>query len=308
MSLIANLKPAVTRTLGRSSLLLQKHSPEILIGAGITGILVAGVMAGRATLKLSPVLESKRENIAIVRGLQENPGEEPYDDKIVRQDIAKIYIRTSLDIIKIYAPSFLLAAGGTAAILSAHGIMRRRNVALVAAAKLIESKFEEYRERVAEEIGEEKESKIFGGKETKKIVKDPETGEEREEITRESSGYSIYSKFFDQTSSQWENNAEYNRSFLAAQEAEFTRILQSRGHVFLNDVYDALDIPRTTEGQLVGWVYDPTGEKGDNFVDFGIFRLNEQGETPTDKRRFLNGLDNVVRLDFNVDGFVLDLI
>lgn len=302
MSLIANLKPVATRSLGRAGLMLQKHSPEILTTVGIAGVISAGVLASRATLKLSPILENKRANIEVVRDLQENPGDEPYDTKIANQDIAKIYIRTGLDLVKLYGPSVTLAIGGVACILGAHGIMRRRNVALVAAAKAIESAFNEYRERIAEEIGEEREALIYNGQEVR-TVKNEETGKEEEQVVQVDKGYSIYSRFFDQMSSQWENNAEYNRSFLAAQENEFTRILQSRGHVFLNDVYDALDIPRTQEGQLVGWVRDGK----DGFVDFGIFR-QVNGEVPEQKRMFINGLENAVRLDFNVDGFIYDKI
>ena len=79
--------------------------------------------------------------------------------------------------------------------------------------------------------------------------------------------------------------------------------LRLKGHLFLNDVYDMLDIPRTKAGQIVGWVYDEKNPVGDNYVDFGIYELYSDAN-----RRFVNGLEPVILLDFNVDGNILDLI
>ena len=73
--------------------------------------------------------------------------------------------------------------------------------------------------------------------------------------------------------------------------------------MFLNDVYDALGIPRSKAGQVVGWIYDEKNPNGDNFVDFGIYDLYKEGS-----RDFVNGYERTIWLDFNVDGPILDLI
>ena len=64
-----------------------------------------------------------------------------------------------------------------------------------------------------------------------------------------------------------------------------------------------LGIPRTREGQLVGWVYKKGNPNGDNFVDFGIFSSNRPNSV-----NFVNGYEPTIILDFNVDGPILDLI
>lgn len=74
-------------------------------------------------------------------------------------------------------------------------------------------------------------------------------------------------------------------------------LLQVRGHVFLNEAYDALGLERSKEGAVVGWVLD---YNGDNFIDFGIYTK--------ENARFVNGDERAVLLDFNVDGVIFDKI
>jgi len=90
--------------------------------------------------------------------------------------------------------------------------------------------------------------------------------------------------------------------FLKAQQNYFNNMLQARGHVFLNEVYDALGMERSSSGTVVGWVIRKDGQ-GDNFIDFGIF----DGESER-ARAFVNGYERNIRLDFNVDGVIYDLI
>ena len=76
-------------------------------------------------------------------------------------------------------------------------------------------------------------------------------------------------------------------------------ILHTRGHVFLNEVYDALGFPHTPQGAVLGWI---DGE-GDNCIDFGLYDQNKENV-----RRFVNGVDNVIMLEFNHDGVIWDRI
>ena len=74
-------------------------------------------------------------------------------------------------------------------------------------------------------------------------------------------------------------------------------MLRSRGHLFLNEVYDLLGFPRTKAGAVVGWIYDERHPIGDNFVDFGIFNIQREKA-----RDFVNGYEAAIILDFNVVG------
>ena len=62
-----------------------------------------------------------------------------------------------------------------------------------------------------------------------------------------------------------------------------------------------IGIPKTKAGQIVGWIYDEKNPVGDNFVDFGIYDVNNEA-----KRDFVNGYERSILLDFNVDGNIWD--
>ena len=85
-------------------------------------------------------------------------------------------------------------------------------------------------------------------------------------------------------SSYYEKDPEYNLMFLRQQERYATEKLRANGTLFLNEVYDMLDIPRTRAGQVVGWVYDEDNPIGDNYVDFGIYNVHRPSN-----REFVNG-------------------
>ena len=111
-------------------------------------------------------------------------------------------------------------------------------------------------------------------------------------------GYSVYARVFDKTSIMWDHNGEVNRHFLKAQQSFANDLLKFNGHLFLNEVYDLLGMPRTKAGAIVGWIYN--SENGDGYVDFGLDRPGAA--------RFVNGYVSTVILDFNVDGPIADKI
>lgn len=297
MSKFANLTPM----LSRASLTLQKHSPTILTATGVAGVIVAGVMSSRATLKLSPILEQKREDLEVLRATVDDDQIE-YSQNEARTDLVKIYARTGLKIVKLYGPSITLGALSIASILAGHGILRRRNIALTAAYKAVEGAYSEYRKRVSEEIGEGQEADIFHNVET--IEVENEKGKKEKIRVSKGVGGSPYAITFDQSSTRWQPSSDYNLTFLMTQESIFNEQLHAKGHVFLNEVYDALGIPRTAAGQQVGWSLASEDKGSDKFIDFHIVRdRSVYGKDYVD-----NAFDDVYHLDFNVDGVILDRI
>ena len=91
--------------------------------------------------------------------------------------------------------------------------------------------------------------------------------------------------------------------YLRRQQEFANEMLRSKGHLFLNEVYDILGFPRTKAGQVVGWIYDEKNPVGDNYVDFGIYDITDER-----KRDFINGYERSILLDFNVDGNIWDLM
>ena len=112
--------------------------------------------------------------------------------------------------------------------------------------------------------------------------------------------YSDYARFFEDGCNGWSKNPEFNLMFLKNQQSYANDLLKTRGHLFLNEVYDLLGIPRTQAGNVVGWIYDEEHPNGDNFVDFGIYDINK-----AKNRDFVNGYERTILLDFNVDGDIL---
>lgn len=70
----------------------------------------------------------------------------------------------------------------------------------------------------------------------------------------------LYSRTFDITCKNWMNDDKYNKVFIQVQERYLNDRLKARGYVFLNEVYEALGLPRSAQGQLVGWFREPYSE------------------------------------------------
>ena len=90
---------------------------------------------------------------------------------------------------------------------------------------------------------------------------------------------------------------------LKARQAWANDKLKANGYLYLNDVYDFLGIPRTKAGQVVGWIYDPNNDRGDNYVDFGMKEVYRKDET-----KGYESVEKLFLLDFNVDGNIWDLM
>lgn len=307
----AEIMNSVTRTFNRAGLKLKKYSPEIFVGVGIVGVVASAVMACKATTKIDDVLAEQKGNIEKTKNYVEDHGySEKYTEEDHKKDLTIFYSRSAVDLVKLYAPSVILGTVSIAMIINGHRILRKRNVALAAAYATVEKGFKEYRGRVIERFGEELDKELkynIKAKEVEEVVKDEETGEEK--IVKKTVNvadpnlYSDYARFFDDGCTGWTKDPEYNLMFLKDQQRYANDLLRSKGHLFLNEVYDMLGIPRTKAGQAVGWIYDEVHPVGDNFVDFGLTDIHN-----AKVRDFVNGYERTILLDFNVDGSILDMI
>ncbi len=300
----------VSRTFHRVGFKLKKHSPEILIVTGVIGTVTSAVMACRATTKVQTILDEHKEEMDKVHSVLNDPAfKEVYTEKDSKRDTVINYTNTGLKFVKLYGPAVFLGAASLGCIVWSHNLLRGRNAALAAAYATVDRGFRDYRGRVIERFGEEMDRELkynIKAKEIEETVVD-ENGETKvvkktvEVIDPNLS--SPYAKFFDEYCAGWEKDAEHNYYFLHCQQAHANDMLRTRGHLFLNEVYDMLGIPRTKAGNIVGWYYDEKHPVGDNFVDFGIFNVHDPA-----KRDFVNGRERSILLDFNVDGNILDLM
>lgn len=309
----------LSRTFNKVGFELKKHSPEILVTAGVIGVVASTVMACKATTKVGSVLDGAKKDLGTIHDCMEkgyipSPAEDGSVNKVEytqeegKKDLTIVYTQTGLKIVKLYAPAAICGVLSLLSIIKSHDILRKRNVAIAAAYATVDKSFKEYRKRVAERFGDAVEREIkynIKAKEVEEKVID-EKGKETV-VTKtvnviDPTEYSEFSKIFDKFNPNWENTPEYNRLFLKAQQNYANDLLRAKGYLFLNDVYEMLGFPRTIAGQSVGWVYDPRNcdHKGDNFVDFGVMDIYKQGS-----HDFVNGYESCIILDFNVDGNIL---
>lgn len=278
---------------------LKKHSPEILVVAGIAGTVVSAVLACKATTKVAEILDETKGTLdTIHEGMETGAinGQE-YTNEDGKKDTVVVYAQTGMKLAKLYGPAIILGTLSITSILASNNILRKRNVALGAAYAAIDKSFKEYRGRVIERFGEQVDTELKYGIKAKKfeeIEVDPETGKEKKVkktvMVADPNLQSDYAVYFDSKSRNYETNPDYNRMFLKAQQAFANDKLQTRGHLFLNEVLDDLDLPRTPAGQIVGWTKDGP----DGYVNFRIVEVERETE---DGRH-----EPAILLDFNVEG------
>lgn len=279
----------LTRKIGREILTMKKNSPRLLFIAGIAGIVSTTIVACKATLKLEKTLDEFKED---VDGIQSIAQVRSSSDS--RKDMVYAYAKGTSSLLRLYGPTIVLGSASIAALTTSHVTLTRRNVSLMAAYSTVSASFEAYRERVRAEIGVDKELDIRHAITTENMMVDQKTQAVR---MADPGKWSPYARFFDESSSSWQKSPEHNKLFIICQQNYANDLLRSRGHVFLNEVYDMLGLERSQAGQVVGWVI---GHGGDEYVDFGVFEISNAS--------FVNGYERTVLLDFNVDGTVYDLI
>lgn len=309
----------ITRTLNKAAFKFKKHSPEILVVAGVVGVVGSTVMACKATTKVDDILDDTKDQLDKIHeaGERLENGEtlmlkdgEEYTVEQNKKDLTIVYAQTALKFAKLYAPSVIIGGLSITAILTGHNITRKRNIALAAAYTAVDKSFKEYRGRVVERFGEALDKELKYGIKSKEVDEVVTNEDGTESVVKKTvdvvdatnpMNVSEYARFFDDGCAGWTKDPEYNLMFLRDQQRYANDLLKSKGHLFLNEVYDLLGIPRTKAGQIVGWIYDEKHPNGDNFVDFGIYDTNK-----TANRDFVNGYERTILLDFNVDGNIWD--
>lgn len=294
------LPVGIAKVIGRPMLVAQKHSPSIMFGAGIATAVTATVFACKSTLKLEEVMLKHEENRHTADFLLQQEKPEEYTPKDHAKDIALIRVQLTRDMVKLYALPIGLGLVSVGLLTGAHLTLTKRNAALGAAYAAVDKAYREYRARVREELGEDKDREFAFGKVTTEIVEEGEHGHEVKTVNRAKGPHSPYARIFDETLDTWSPSGLNNRAFLQAQQNYLNDLLQARGHVMLNDAYDCLKMERSQAGTVVGWVKG----HGDGYIDFGLFRTDDPVMID-----FMNleHNDGIV-IDFNVDGVVNDLI
>ena len=211
--------------LGASKDFMDKHSPEILTSVGIAGMVTSTVLAVRATPRALDLIEDKK-------------------DELDTNDLTKREIVQACW--KCYLPAIITGGAAITCIVGASRINTRRNVMLATAYSLTERTLTEYRDKVVEVIGEEKEKEIRDEIAKDKIERKPVT----DAVFMSEKGNTLC---YDSISGRYfKSDAEKIRKA----ENVLNRKLMGDAYVSLNDFYDLIGLPYTQIGFDLGWKFD----------------------------------------------------
>lgn len=300
----------VLSTIGRA---LKNAAPEIAIVSGTVGLVAAGVVACKETPKAMKIVEEHKEKIAITEKAAEDGvtmAGETYTAEDEKHDKAIIFCQDATQLIKTYAPAIIIATLSVITIFAGGKIFRKRLTAITGAYAMLESNFSKYRKAVVEKFGKETDQELRYGV-RKEVIEEKtidEDGNEKTELkevkTTDYDGHSDYARLFDEYNPNWKKNANWNMTWLLAQQQWANDRLRERKYVFLNEIYQDLEVDESEEGQLVGWVYDPSHPES-NFISFGLEPIIKDKNMLED---VMNDHERSFLLDFNVRGFILDKV
>ena len=294
-----------TKTLRKSfkkaQLTVRKHSPEILMVAGVIGTVAGAVMACKETLELEDVLdECKQEKMELE---EQYAMCEEYSEDALKKDQVKLTIKQAVKIVKLYAPSIIMEATSIGVIFASNDIMRKRNASMAAAYATLNSMYKRYRQNVIESYGEEVDKDMRFGVKHEKVTEIDEDGNKVKidarivDLDNTALAISDYSRFFQAGCKGFDaSSGRYNLLYLKGIQAMFNNKLIADGYVMLNDVYRELGFDTIPEGWSIGWVYDEENPIGDNYIDFGLYEARNKNQ------RAVNDWEPVILMDFNVDG------
>lgn len=205
---------------------VSKHSPEILMGIGIAGMLTTTILAVRATPKALRLIDEKKEELET--------------DKLTPVDTVKTCW-------KCYIPAAVSGSLSVACLISANSVNARRNAALATAYALSETALKEYQEKVVETIGEKKEQVVHDAIAKDKVTQNPVS---TSEVIITEKGNTLC---YDTVSGRY-FKSDIEKLKKAANELNFR--LRDEMYVSVNDFYYEIGLKSISIGDDIGWNID----------------------------------------------------
>ena len=221
-------KIKIPKALKNADSFITKHSPEILMGIGIAGMVTTTVLAVKATPKALKMIEERKEN------------DFPDQEKLPPVELVKTCW-------KCYLPATITGAASVACLIGSNSVSNKRTAVLAAAYQISETAFADYREKVVETIGEKKEQTVKDKISEKQIAKNPVSGNE---VIITKAGNTLC---YDTLSGRY-FKSDIDKIKKAVN--ELNRRMTYDVYVSLNEFYDELDIDHTAIGDDLGWNLD----------------------------------------------------
>ena len=208
-----------------TKLFVDKHSPEILTGIGIAGMITTTVLAVKATPKALQLIEAKKKEDGV--------------DKLPAKDVIKVAWKP-------YVPAAITGGCSVACLIGASSVNVRRNAALATAYKISETALSEYREKVIETVGESKEKQI-----REKVAK-----EQVEKASVNTGGVIVTDMgntlCLDVISGRY-FRSDIDRIKKVANELNRQMLTDPFGYISVNEFYDELGLEHISVGDEIGW-------------------------------------------------------
>lgn len=297
-----SFKSTLTRFVSRAGTTLAKNYPTIALTAGVVGFAGTVGLAIHATNNSQYIIGNHKSDLHHTRERFKKQND-PYTPEQFKKDQIAIWTNTTKELSKKYAPTMALGVMSIAALISGQSVLANRLNTMTIAYEGTRTLLKAYRENVKKEVGEEKEFEIYTASAADGRERLIETGV----IDPDCAGYDFEGTtfWFDSSTSplNYKDSDMMNANFLRDVENAMNRRLQQRGHLFLNDVYEALGMEETPLGTQIGWINLPG--KVESYVDFGFDnKINEtvkgRVKETADKHAYL--------LDLNVDGVIWNMI
>lgn len=298
----------LNRAMNIAALRIKKASPVLCLAVGIAGTVTGTVLACRATMKAQPVIKNFKDELDKVHAMKESA-----DSKQYGKDLTMAYFRGIGNVGKLYLPAAITEAVSIGLIIKGHKIQNARLAGLSAAYTTMSNAYNKVQKKLHDE-NQQLEQKFIYGSENKKIETEvPDAKGKLKKVVKNGTVInpddivSPYARYFNLENPNWDENPMMSLDFIMKQQKAANRMLKDRGYLFLNEVYRLLGFGITDYGQQVGWIYAPFDEnaQGDSYVSFGLY---EDVMPRLMNQNFVNGDCQECLLDFNVDGYILDLI
>lgn len=205
---------------------ISKHSPEILTGIGIAGMVTTTILAVKATPKAIKLIEA---------------------EKRAKHVDALSPVDTIKTVWKCYIPAAMTGVSSIACLIGSNAINAKRNAALTTVYTLSEMARNEYKEKVIETIGEKKERTIKEKVDAERIKRDPVS--KKEVIITEKGTTLCYDHVFGR---YFKSDIDIiNRAM-----NKINREIVINMYASLNDFYAELGLSPVEMGYDLGWNID----------------------------------------------------
>lgn len=242
--------------INKTGLWAKKHSPELLMGAGLLTMIGGGVLACRNSYKKLPEVKKKHEEkMTEIQAMAEEDGKL----EVAKKEAGKEVFSYGFGLVKTYALPITMEAAGVTLVFASNNIMRKRVAGLTAAFTTVSTAYDTYRQRVIERYGEDVDRSILLNEKQETITVVDEKGKEKKEtITVADPDIEGIGRYFTKSNPQWNDSESYVEYIFSIAQARLTDVYRSKkcGFITLNEIYAELDFEESPDGLVLGKVYD----------------------------------------------------